>query len=54
MNTDVMFSSTTDEWATPQELFDELDSEFHFELDVCANEKTTSVTSITPKSKTGY
>ena len=38
MNTDVMFSSATDEWATPQELFDELDSEFHFELDVCANE----------------
>ena len=33
-----MFSSATDEWATPQELFDELDSEFHFELDVCANE----------------
>lgn len=38
MNTDVMFSSATDEWATPQDLFDELDTEFHFELDVCANE----------------
>ena len=38
MNTDVMFSSATDEWETPQELFDKLDSEFHFELDVCANE----------------
>lgn len=32
----VHFSSATDEWATPQDLFDQLDSEFHFDLDVCA------------------
>lgn len=30
-------SSLTDEWATPQYLFDELDKEFHFDVDVCAN-----------------
>lgn len=36
MNTDVMFSSKTDLWETPQEFFDELDREFHFDLDVCA------------------
>ena len=36
MNTDVMFSSKTDLWETPQEFFDELDLEFHFDLDVCA------------------
>lgn len=36
MNTDVMFSSKTDMWETPQDLFDELDKEFHFTLDVCA------------------
>lgn len=36
MNTDVMFSSKTDLWETPQELFDELDREFHFALDTCA------------------
>lgn len=36
MNTDVMFSSKTDLWETPQEFFDELDAEFHFNLDVCA------------------
>lgn len=36
MNTDLMFSSKTDLWATPQELFNELDSEFHFTVDVCA------------------
>nr|DAG87203.1 MAG TPA: DNA N-6-adenine-methyltransferase [Herelleviridae sp.] len=33
-----MFSSKTDLWSTPQELFDELNNEFHFTLDVCANE----------------
>ena len=36
MNTEVMFSSKTDLWETPQEFFDELDREFHFDLDVCA------------------
>lgn len=36
MNTEVMFSSKTDMWATPQDLFDELNAEFHFETDVCA------------------
>lgn len=37
-NIEVMFSSKSDEWATPQHIFDELDSEFGFDLDVCANE----------------
>ena len=32
----VMFSSKTDLWATPAELFNELDREFHFTVDVCA------------------
>ncbi len=36
MNTDVMFSSKTDLWETPQDFFDDLDLEFHFDLDVCA------------------
>ena len=26
----VLFSHKSDEWETPQELFDELDKEFHF------------------------
>jgi len=38
MNTDVMFSSTTDQWATPQDFFDKLNEEFHFTLDVAADE----------------
>lgn len=36
MNRDVLFSSKTDLWETPQDFFDNLDDEFHFDLDVCA------------------
>ena len=36
MNTDAMFSSKTDLWETPQEFFNTMDKEFHFNLDVCA------------------
>jgi site-specific DNA-methyltransferase (adenine-specific) len=32
-----LFSSATGEWETPQWLFDELDKEFGFTLDVCAS-----------------
>ncbi len=31
-----LFSSKTNEWATPKALFEELDKEFHFNLDPCA------------------
>ena len=34
----VHFSSKTDNWATPQDFFDELNEEFQFTLDPCANE----------------
>lgn len=37
LNTDLMFSSATDEWSTPQWLFDALDKEFGFTLDPCSN-----------------
>lgn len=33
---DALFSSKSDEWATPAELFDELNREFEFDLDPCA------------------
>ena len=36
MNTDLMFSSKTEEWETPQDFFDNLNAEFHFTLDVCS------------------
>ena len=38
MNTEVMFSSKKMDWATPQDFYDKLDSEFHFTLDPCADE----------------
>lgn len=38
MNREVMFSSKTDDWATPREFFDALDKEFHFTLDPCADD----------------
>ena len=36
MNTEAMFSSKTDLWATPKDFFDQLDAEFNFTLDACA------------------
>lgn len=37
MNNKVMFSSAKNDWETPQDLFDELDREFHFTLDAAAS-----------------
>jgi len=42
-NKDVMWSSKTEEWETPQHVFDSLNSEFHFTLDVCATHENTKV-----------
>lgn len=36
MNRDAMFSSKSDIWETPQDFFDKLNEEFHFQTDVCA------------------
>ena len=40
MNTDLMFSSNDMTWETPQWLFNKLDKEFNFTLDVCALPET--------------
>lgn len=37
MNTALMFSSKTGQWTTPQGFFDELNQEFSFTLDPCAD-----------------
>lgn len=31
-----LFTSNSNEWSTPQELFNDLDKQFNFDLDVCA------------------
>ncbi len=36
MKKELHFSSASNEWATPQDFFDELNKEFHFTLDPCA------------------
>ena len=36
MNTDVMFSSKTEMWETPQDFYDKMNDEFHFTLDAAA------------------
>ena len=39
MITQALFSSNTDEWATPQSFFDELNKEFGFTLDPCSTDE---------------
>jgi len=38
-----MFSSVKLDYSTPQGVFDQLDKEFHFNLDACANEQNHKV-----------
>lgn len=39
MRVDVMFSSKDENWTTPKDLFDKLNSEFHFTLDPAASDE---------------
>lgn len=48
-----MFSSATDEWATPQAFFDELNNEFHFTLDPAANEANHKCKTFFTKEQNG-
>ena len=38
MNREFMFSSKTDDWATPKDFFEELNKEFDFNLDPCSSD----------------
>lgn len=40
MISEALYSSKSDEWYTPQNLFKSLDDEFHFNLDPCATPKS--------------
>lgn len=44
MNTDVMFSSATGEWGTPQDFYEAVDKVCHFTLDVCATPQNAKCT----------
>ena len=48
-----LFSSNSEEWSTPQELFDELNKEFHFTLDAAANKENAKCKRYFDKEKNG-
>lgn len=48
-----MFSSQTDNWATPQWLYDELNEEFNFNLDPCASANNAKCTKFYTKEDDG-
>ena len=50
---DVLFKSNSDEWETPQSVFDRLNSEFHFTLDPCATKQNHKCASYYTKEQNG-
>lgn len=50
---DVHYSSSSDQWSTPQDLFDELDREFGFTLDVCATAENAKCKSFYDRERDG-
>lgn len=48
-----LFSSRTEEWETPQYVFDTLNNEFHFTLDVCATHENTKCKRFFTKEENG-
>lgn len=53
MNQAVMFSSASDEWATPQELFDRLNKIFRFNLDAAATLENAKCNEFYTKEENG-
>jgi len=50
---DVMYSSKSEEWATPQAFFDKLDEGFHFTLDPCATSENAKCAKFYTKEQDG-
>lgn len=53
MNSKALFSSRTDEWSTPQSVFEELNKEFHFNLDPCATKDNAKCRKFFTKAQDG-
>ena len=53
-NLDVMYSSKTDQWATPQEFFNELNAEFALIWIRVLMRKTINVRHFLPKKRTAF
>lgn len=50
---DALYSSASEEWATPQELFDELNKEFRFTLDPCSTDENAKCKKHYTKAENG-
>ena len=48
-----LFTSQTDNWETPQALFDKLNDEFHFNVDVCADNSNAKCNKFYTKEQDG-
>ena len=48
-----MFTSVSEDWSTPQWLFDQLNAEFNFTIDVCASECNAKVQRFFTKEQDG-
>jgi phage N-6-adenine-methyltransferase len=48
-----LFTSRTDEWTTPKDLFEALNARFHFNLDPCATSRNTTCERYFTKSHDG-
>lgn len=44
----VLYSSENEVWETPQDLFNMLDDEFHFDIDVCATSENAKCSKFFP------
>ena len=53
MLSNIHFSSATDLWSTPQDLFDKLDAEHGFTLDVCATPENAKCKNYFTKAQDG-
>jgi len=54
MITKGLFTSNKDEWETPDDLFKELDNEFHFDTDLCASDKNAKCSHYIKKGSMSY
>ena len=53
LNTEVLFSSKEEKWATPQDFFDKLNDEFHFTLDAAASPDNAKCTNYFTEEQDG-
>lgn len=54
MNTDLHFSSQTNEWATPQDFFDRLNTFYLFTLDPCATSENAKCARFFTEAEDGF